>query len=130
MSYSFAFDGKTIWDPALRTGTMFVGLVHGAAQVLGVPSGLNPRVDGSCAIDDLRTFTVFVEQLWDSYVSTRHPVSHEQIRGVLLVCLVLLDRMGAPITPSGEAQMAIIEQAAALGRSMGGNETSAGEARR
>ncbi|MFG2058073.1 DUF6086 family protein [Micromonospora sp. NPDC048930] len=69
----------------------------------------------------MRTFAMFVEQLWDSYFSTRHPVSHEQIRGVLLICLVLLDRVGIPVTPSDEAQVAIIEQAGALAKSMCGD---------
>lgn len=118
MSYPIAFGDNTIWDPALRVGQMFVGLAHGAAEVLRIPSGLNPRVNGTCVIDDLRTFSVFVEQLWDSYFATRHPAAHEQVRGLLLICLVLLDRAGSPVTPADEAQVAIMDDARTLARSM------------
>lgn len=67
MSYPFYFDRDVIWDPALGVGQMFLGLANGAAQVLGMPSRLNPRVNGTCRIDDRRTFELFVEQLWKKY---------------------------------------------------------------
>jgi hypothetical protein len=117
MSYNVQVDGRTIWDPALRIGQMYLGLVAGASAAIQTPSGLVPDIDDTCEID-IKIFEVFVERLRDWYFSTHHPVQHQLMRGVLQASLVVLERGGAPAVAKNAVEAAFFEEAAALGMSM------------
>jgi hypothetical protein len=117
MSLPFELDGAKVWDPALGIGNMFIALAGAAAEVLGQQSGMAVRRDGTCEIDST-AFRPFVEALRKAYVSTNHPVHHQQIAGILLVSLELLDRGGVQLDASTEADNQILREARALGQKM------------
>lgn len=98
MSYPFTVDGRTVWDPALRVGRLYVAICASVAEVLEVQPGLKPGADGTCAID-VASFHGFVESLRESQASTRHPVYGSMMKGLLAVSIQLAKATGADLTP-------------------------------
>ncbi len=77
-----------------------------------------PNDQGGCDIE-LPAFQAFVEGLYDSYSSTRNPVLHGMIRGLLIASLILLEQAGASIALKPEHEDAFWEEKVDFGRAMG-----------
>ncbi|CRK58254.1 hypothetical protein [Alloactinosynnema sp. L-07] len=117
MSYTFEVGRETVWDPALRIGQLYLSLADAAGERFGVPSGLTPRADGTCAVD-VPVFRRFVEAMIEVHASTRHPVMHGLFRGVLLASLVMLERADGELVAKSEQEQALLVEAREFGRSM------------
>lgn len=117
MSYYFEVSGETVWDPALRIAKWYLALAESTAGLMQVPTGLTPSEQDNCAIDP-KVFQGFVESLYEVYFSTRHPVQHGLIKGLLLTSLVVLERTGTVISPGSEKEKPLWEEKQALARSM------------
>jgi len=117
MSYYFEVAGETVWDPALRIGMWYLSFAESAANLVQRPTGLTPSDDDTCAVD-IEVFRQFVEGLLDCYGSTRHPVQHGLMRGLLLASLVILGRGGLTITPKSEREASLLEEVGSFGRAM------------
>ncbi|MFJ6934840.1 DUF6086 family protein [Streptomyces sp. NPDC101132] len=117
MSYYFESAGDTLWNPSLRIGKLYVSMAEAVGEMLGVPTGLSPRDDDSCQVERV-VFTAFAGALHAHYLSARHPVQRELIKGVLLTSLVLQERLGAPLDQDSAENRALREAASALARSM------------
>jgi hypothetical protein len=117
MSYYFEVLGETVWDPSLRIGKWYLSFATAAAELVQRPTGLTPSDDDTCAVD-LPVFRGFVESLLDCYASTRHPVQHGLMRGVLLTSLVILKRGGVVIAPKSERGASVLEEAKVFAHSM------------
>ncbi|WP_406271298.1 DUF6086 family protein [Streptomyces sp. NBC_00191] len=118
MSYPFELDGETLWDAGYYSGRLYASLARGAAEFVELPTGLTPSDQGGCDVE-LHTFRAFVEGLYGTYSSTRNPVLHGLMRGLLVTSLVLLEHAGASITLKPEHEEAFGEEKAALARAMG-----------
>ncbi|MCX4487812.1 DUF6086 family protein [Streptomyces anulatus] len=117
MSYYFDIDGETVWDAGSRTGRLYASLAEGAAESMGLPSGLTPNEQGGCDID-LPAFRIFTEGLYETYSSTRNPVLHGVVRGVLIASLVVLEAAGTPITLKPEHEKTLREEKKNFARAM------------
>ncbi|WP_433349664.1 DUF6086 family protein [Micromonospora sp. CA-111912] len=117
MSYYFTVSGDDVWDPALRIGRLFVSLADGAADVLGVPSGLAPSDSDTCDVDPL-VFPRFVSALVECYSESRHPVRRELIRGILSTSLVILERGGLEMPPGVQGERDLVEAVRSLAKAM------------
>lgn len=117
MSYYFEVAGETVWDPSLRIGNWYLSFAESAAELVQRPTGLTPSDDDTCAVD-VQVFRQFVEGLLDCYGSTRHPVQHDLMRGVLLASLVMLGRGGVVIAPKSEREASLLEEVETFARSM------------
>ncbi|GGN60296.1 DUF6086 family protein [Streptomyces kronopolitis] len=109
MSYYFEASGHTVWDPSLRIGKWYLSFAESAADLVHRPTGLKPSDDDTCAVD-VQVFRQFVEGLLECYASTRHPVQHGLMRGVLLTSLVMLERVGVEMSPKSEREASILEE--------------------
>lgn len=117
MSYYFEVFGETVWDPSLRIGRWYLSFAAAAAELVQRPTGLTPADDDTCAVD-IPVFRHFVEGLLDCYASTRHPVQHGLMRGLLLTSIVILERGGVVIAPNSEREASVLEEAKIFARSM------------
>jgi hypothetical protein len=117
MSYSFYVGDEMVWDPALRVGKLYLGQVATVAEVLDLPSGLTPRLDGTCQIEP-QVFAAFFAEFQAWYVKSRHPVLLPLAKGVLVVSLALLQRTGQPPAGAGEAWDEILAEAIPVARHM------------
>lgn len=117
MSYYFEVSGETVWDPALRIAKWYIALAESTAELMRLPTGLAPSEQDTCEIDP-KLFRGFVEGLYEVYFSTRHPVQHGLIKGLLLTSLVVLERTGTVITPKSEKEKPLWGEKQALARSM------------
>jgi hypothetical protein len=117
LSYFFEVSGETVWDPALRIAKWYIALAESTAGLMQLPTGLTPSEQDTCDIDP-KVFRGFVEGLYEVYFSTRHPVQHGLIKGLLLTSMVVLERTGAVISPGSEREQALWEEKQALARSM------------
>ncbi|KOG66388.1 hypothetical protein ADK76_02840 [Streptomyces griseoflavus] len=117
MSYYFEVSGETVWDPSLRIGKWYLSFAEAAAELVQRPTGLTPSQDDTCAVD-IQPFQHFVQGLLDCYASTRHPVQHGLVRGVLLASLVILARGGGVIVPKTEREASLMEEVESFARSM------------
>jgi hypothetical protein len=111
VSYSFYAGREMIWDPALRVGKLYLGQAQAVAEVLEVESGLQPRIDGTCAVDP-ESFAAFVAALQAWHLKSRHAELLQLTRGLLTVSLALLLRTGQqPPSGSGDAWEEILAEA-------------------
>ncbi|MGV9993956.1 DUF6086 family protein [Streptomyces sp. NPDC003374] len=117
MSYYFEVAGETVWDPSLRIGKWYLSFAKSAAELVQRPTGLTPSDDDTCAVD-VQVFRQFVEGLLDCYGSTRHPVQHGLMRGVLLASLVMLERAGVVLEPKTGREAALLEEVEAFAHAM------------
>ncbi|MFJ1551956.1 MULTISPECIES: DUF6086 family protein [unclassified Streptomyces] len=118
MSYYFDIDGETVWDAGSRSGRLYASLAEGAAEFMDLPSGLAPNSQGGCDIE-LPVFRTFVEGLYETYSSTRNPVLHGVVRGLLIASLVVLEVGGAPIKLKPEHEETFREDKVIFARAMG-----------
>ncbi|MFE1309077.1 DUF6086 family protein [Streptomyces sp. NPDC058755] len=106
LSYAFETPDhtRTLWDPALRVGQLYMSLAQGVGEQLDLPTGLTPNARGGAYVD-LGTFQVFAQGMYDAYCSTRHLIMHDLLRGLLLSSIVMLENGGHGIvrTPEHEA---------------------------
>ncbi|GGW75187.1 hypothetical protein GCM10010503_60970 [Streptomyces lucensis JCM 4490] len=121
MSYPYELGGEALWDAGYHSGRLYASLARGAAESVGLPTGLTETPHGSCDID-LPTFRAFVQGLYARYSSTSHPVTHGLARGLLVTSLVLLERAGAPLTLKPEHEEALGEEKTAFAHAMGDGE--------
>jgi hypothetical protein len=118
MSYSFRAGNKTVWDPSLQVGKLFLGQAQTVADVLGVSSGLAPQRDGTCLVDP-QAFAAFFAEFQTWYLKSRHPVLVPLARPVLAVSLALLQQIGQQPPPaSGEAWDVVVAEAIPAARHM------------
>jgi len=117
VSYYFEADGNTLWDPSLRMGKWYLSFAESAADLVHRPTGLTPSDDDTCAVD-VPVFRQFVEALLECYASTRHPVQHSLMRGVLLASLVMLERGGGKVSPKSEREASLVEEVQIFAGSM------------
>ncbi|MFJ3790974.1 DUF6086 family protein [Kitasatospora sp. NPDC090091] len=117
MSYYFEVSGETAWNPSLRIGKWYLSFAETAAELIQRPTGLTPSDDDTCAVN-MQMFRQFVEGLLECYASTRHPVQHGLMRGVLLTSLVILERGGVAIAPKSEREASLLEEVEIFARSM------------
>ncbi|SDI09232.1 hypothetical protein SAMN05192558_101664 [Actinokineospora alba] len=117
MSYFFEVAGNTVWNPSLRSAQWYLPAAQNAADLMRVPSGLTPGQDDTCAVD-VPIFQRFTEGLLKEWGSTRHPVAHALMRGVLLPSVVMLERAGVTLTPGSDREAAILAEADAFSRAM------------
>ncbi|MFG2120831.1 DUF6086 family protein [Streptomyces sp. NPDC048710] len=117
MSYPFEYGDETLWEAGYHGGQLYHALAQGAAGFLGVPSGLTPTPQGSCAVDG-EVFQIFVQRLYELYASGSNEVLRELGHGLLVTSLVLLDRTGGRIAVRPEDTAALDEARAALARTM------------
>ncbi|MEU3430488.1 DUF6086 family protein [Streptomyces gardneri] len=117
MSYYFEVAGETVWDPSLRIGKWYLSFAETAGKLVQRPTGLTPSDDDTCAVN-VQVFRQFVESLLECYASTRHPVQHGLMRGVLLTSLVMLERGGVVISSKSEREAAILREMETFARSM------------
>jgi hypothetical protein len=111
VSYSFEVGDDMVWDPALRVGKLFLGQVQAAAPVLGLPSGLAPQRDGTCQVDPA-VYAAFVAELQVTHLRSRHPEMLQLTKGLLIVAVGLLLRVGLkPPAGSDEAWEEILAEA-------------------
>lgn len=118
MSYPFEHGNDTLWDAGYQTGQLYASLAWGAADFLGLPSGLTPnRPHGSCDVEP-EAFQAFAEALYTRYCATNNQVTHNLMHGLLITSLVLLERAGGGVTLRPEHEEAFTAEKAALARSM------------
>ncbi|WP_443042677.1 DUF6086 family protein [Streptomyces sp. NBC_00344] len=117
MSYYFEVDGRTVWDCSLRIGRWFIASAESVAGLIDLPTGLAPSSQDSCDIE-LKIFRGFVDGLRECYNSTRHPVMHSLMDGLLVTCLVLLERGGTGSVPMNLTENALFERKAIIAQSM------------
>ncbi|RXS67668.1 hypothetical protein EST92_27535 [Streptomyces sp. TM32] len=67
---------------------------------------------------DVPVFRQFVEALLACYASTRHPVQHGLMQGVLLASLVMLERGGVKMSPKSERAAFFLEEVEMFAGSM------------
>ncbi|WP_436492234.1 DUF6086 family protein [Actinokineospora sp. HUAS TT18] len=118
MSYYFEVGGETVWNPALRIGKVYVTHAEGVAAQMGLPTGLAPADDDSCAVD-VQAFPRFVDCLLEWDRTTRHPVMHALLDGLLITSLALREAIGGAVPPKSEREAALLAEATKLARSMG-----------
>lgn len=119
LSYEFetADRTRTLWDPALRVGQLYVSLAQGAGDQLGLPTGLTPNERGGADVD-LETFGAFTQALYDAYCSTRHFIMHDMMRGLLLASIVMLENGGGAIIRVQEREAGLLTEHEAYVRGM------------
>ncbi|MFJ6139012.1 DUF6086 family protein [Kitasatospora sp. NPDC092286] len=117
MSYYFEVSGETVWDPSLRIGKWYLSFAEAAAELVQRPTGLTPSDDDTCTVN-VQVFRQFVDGLLECYASTRHPVQHGLMRGVLLTSLVILERGGVVIAPKSEREASLLGEVEIFARSM------------
>lgn len=118
MSYSFTTVGEMVWDPARQVGKLYLHQVQTVADLLDVPSGLRPRIDGTCQVDP-ETFAVFVAKLQVWYLKSNHSILRSLAHGVLAVSLALQLRLGQqPSGADGDEWAALLGEAHRLEREM------------
>ncbi|MDO0934072.1 DUF6086 family protein [Streptomyces sp. DG2A-72] len=119
LSYEFetADRTRTLWDPALRVGQLYVSLAQGAGEQLGLPTGLTPNERGGADVD-LETFRKFTQGLYDAYCSTRNFLMHDLMRGLLLASIVMLENGGGAITRVPEREAGLLTEYDAYQRGM------------
>ncbi|GAB2508164.1 DUF6086 family protein [Nocardia heshunensis] len=107
MSLPFEVDGETVWDPALRTGIVFIGTADALGDMFRGyidhddhrhATGLRSRPDGTCAIDPPE-FLQFVDRVRDALARTGSLSHRILIEGWLTCALALLDKMGTAFEP-------------------------------
>ena len=103
MSYSFCADTEIIWDPALRVGKLYLGQARAVAEVLDVPSGLTPLINGTCRVDP-EAFGAFVLQFQAWYLKSSHDVFRAMAQGVLTMSVAMLLRTGQQPADAGGAE--------------------------
>ncbi|WP_052744384.1 DUF6086 family protein [Streptomyces odonnellii] len=119
LSYEFETAGRTrtIWDPALKVGKLYVSLAQGAGELLGLPTGLTPNERGGCDVD-MATFQTFTQGLYDRYCSTRHLVLLGLIKGLLISSIVMLENGGGTIVRTPEREAGLLEDHDSFRRAM------------
>ncbi len=115
MSYAFDVEGVTVWSPALRVGSIFVGYLRVLEQVVGTPAGFTANGSDMVKID-LLPYAAFLERLLQMRMATGHEQLVEMIDIVLVPSLVIIERGGAG--GSLEIDRALSNAAAELSRSM------------
>ncbi|KUJ66985.1 hypothetical protein ACZ90_31705 [Streptomyces albus subsp. albus] len=96
MSYIFDIDDETVWSPSLRVGRMFVELARCTSALWEIETGLIRNASDMYEIN-LDDFKAFTDRLLQEYFSTDHPIYRDQLRGVLMPSVVLLERGGIPV---------------------------------
>lgn len=117
VSYYFEVGGSTVWNPGNLSAQLYLPAAQSAADMMRVPSGLTPGQDDTCAVD-VPTFQRFTESLLNTWGSTRHPVAHALMRGVLLASVVMLERAGVTLPPGSDREAAVLAEAEEFGRAM------------
>ncbi len=119
MSYEFetANRTRTVWDPALNVGKLYVSLAQGVSELLRLPTGLTPNERGGCDVD-METFQAFSQGMYDRYCSTNHLILQGLIRGLLVTSLVMLQNAGGEIIRTPEREMGLLEDHDAFKRGM------------
>ncbi|GAB1641401.1 DUF6086 family protein [Krasilnikovia sp. MM14-A1259] len=117
MSYYFKVAGETVWNPALRIAQWYLSFAERAGELVQRPTGLAPSNDDTCTIE-VEVFQQFVEAMLECYASTRHPVQHGLMRGVLLASLVVLKRGGVALDPKSERAASLMGEVETFARAM------------
>ncbi|GLW62209.1 hypothetical protein Arub01_04530 [Actinomadura rubrobrunea] len=112
MSIYIKHGDRTIWNPAMGVGRVFIHSVTALEAVAGLPSGVTAVIpDDTYSIDD-GELRAFAQELVNGYFSTSHPLYRMMVGGVLKTCLVLLERAGNPlhIDPVNEDHMSFLRE--------------------
>ncbi|MFJ5264301.1 DUF6086 family protein [Streptomyces sp. NPDC088387] len=117
MSYPFAYGDETLWEAGHHSGLLYASLARGAADMLGIPSGLTASPEGGCQVSP-PVFQEFVERLYQLFSSTSNEVLLGLAHGVLTTSLVLLNRAGGTVELRPQDEAALGKEVAALARSM------------
>ncbi|WP_323188303.1 DUF6086 family protein [Streptomyces sp. NBC_00249] len=110
LSYPFETENrtKTIWDPALRVGQIYVSIAHSAGHLLGLPTGVTPNERGGADVD-IQTFQAFTQRVYDTCCSTNNFIMHDLMRGMLLASIVMLENGGGTITRTPEREAGLLD---------------------
>ncbi|MFI0904815.1 DUF6086 family protein [Streptomyces sioyaensis] len=98
----------TRYGPPLLIGKWYLSFAESTTDLVHRPTGLTPSDDDTCAVD-MQTFRQCVEAPLECYASTRHPVQHGLMRGVLLAPLVMVER-GGEISSKPEREVSLFEE--------------------
>lgn len=93
MSIYFDVDSKTVWNPALRVGQLYVGYVRAVEVTFSLSAGIETTNEDVVRID-LEEFGRFVQELVRSLSRTNSEVLLLQLRAVILPAVVMLSRAG------------------------------------
>ncbi|MFE4829260.1 DUF6086 family protein [Streptomyces sp. NPDC056672] len=119
LSYQFetADRTRTIWDPALNVGKLYMSLAQGVGELLRLPTGLTPNERGGCDVD-MGTFQTFTQGMYDKYCSTNHFILRRLLRGLLVSSIVMLENGDGTIIRTPERETGLLEDKDDFTRSM------------
>ncbi|MFE9611216.1 DUF6086 family protein [Streptomyces sp. NPDC006012] len=119
LSYEFetADRTRTLWDPALRVGKLYVSLARGAGDLLELPTGLTADERGGADVD-LGAFQVFTQGLYDTCCATRNVLMHDLLRGLLLASIVMPETGGGTIVRAPDREAGLLDDHDAYVRRM------------
>ncbi|MFF4039745.1 DUF6086 family protein [Streptomyces sp. NPDC001816] len=119
LSYEFETPDhtKTLWDPALRVGKVYVCVAQGVGEHLDLPTGLTPNARGGAYVD-LGTFQQFTQGMYNAYCSTGHFILRDLLRGLLLSSIVMLENGGRTIVRDPECEAGLLAERDAYVRGM------------
>ncbi|MFJ6086405.1 DUF6086 family protein [Streptomyces sp. NPDC092369] len=111
LSYTFetADRSRTLWDPGIGVGQLYVALAEGAGQLLGLPTGLTPNERGGADVD-LEMFQAFTQGMYNKYFVTENVIMHDLMRGLLLASMVMLETSGGAINRAPERERDLLEK--------------------
>ncbi|OWM01265.1 hypothetical protein B7435_17035 [Mycolicibacterium peregrinum] len=113
MSFIFDVDEHTVWSPALRVGELYVRFLAQVADVLGVPTGLCQMASDYYTVD-ADAFEVLVTRMFEANFRSTHPIARAMLESVLAPSVVILDRIGRPLSADTPEALAFLEWARAL----------------
>jgi hypothetical protein len=117
MSYSFDINGHSVWTPALRVGTIYVGYVRAVSDAYQVKSGLETIANDTADIAP-EVFGPFIELLTGGLTDTNHSLLREQLQVVVLPGIVMLERGGFVIPDERLEAAGLVRIASDVARSM------------
>jgi hypothetical protein len=117
VSYALDIGGHTVWSPALRVGTLYVGFSKTVSDEYGIPLGFRPIANDTVEIDPV-IFGHFVDKLMDAIVESNHEILRQELLTIVLPGIVMLDRGAHPVADRTEARKQLIADAHEMGRSM------------
>ena len=117
MSYSFDIDGHSVWTPALRVGTIYVGYVRAVSEAYEVKNGLESVANDTVEIVP-EVFGPFIELLTSRLVVTNHSLLRDQLQVVVQPGIVMLDRGGFAISEERPEVGELVRMARDVARSM------------
>ncbi|MFV8160794.1 DUF6086 family protein [Mycobacterium sp. 134] len=113
MSFIFDVGDDTVWSPALRVGELYVRFVTQVGDLLGVPTGLSAMASDYYEIDP-DVFEVFVRKLFEETFGSTHHIGRAMLESVLAPSVVILDRIGRPLSADTAEEAEFLGGARAL----------------